>query len=228
MASLQSLYLIPPLSRSRQRTHSCFCIVYSVSSNTDHTMRIFDLFYLTLVSCLLSLTIPESQGRWSALYRNVLSLISYARLTCSTLSRPNYFAIVTNSPSSDDSFCLIGEAGVCRQAAFGIDDTCHPLDAPTTPTPTLVLNVSATRTVTAIAASPIAFNPILYKDTFATQFDAKNVLRKSKRPKSVLGHILSEKHSVHLPDFLSAAISTIIVVRMLTVRNPLTDSLVLQ
>jgi hypothetical protein len=100
-------------------------------------MKIFYALYFTLVAYWLATNMPESQGRWLALCKDVVSLISY------------------------NHFSWTGGFDACWLSPFGIDGTCHPLDIPITPTPTIVLNESATHTVSAIAASPVALNLVL-------------------------------------------------------------------
>ena len=164
---------LPFLSHQQTVYHPPVPHTPSRLSHNDPTIQIFCMLYLTLVTYLLAMTIPESQGRWSALSKDIVSLISYAHLTI--------------SPGVDASWL----------SPFGIDDTCHPLNL-STPTPTVVPSTPATRTVSAITASPIAFNPVLYKDIFAVQLEITKAPRSPKRSKSAQGRIPCGVESAHL------------------------------
>lgn len=185
----------------------------------------FYVLYFTFITYLLAATMPESQGRWSSLYNDTLSLICYIRLATSTALLQYRFAAVTNPLLAGNSLSPVGGVDVCLVSFFGINSTCHPLDVPTTPTPTLVLNTPVTRTVSAIAASPILYDPVPYKDMFPTQPEIKIGLRKSQGSESKQGGIRSNVEPTRPSDFLSTATSTMIVLQLLMVREAFFDSL---
>ena len=182
-------------------------------------MRMFHVLYFTFVTYLLAVTMPESQGRWSSLYNSTLSLICYIRTATSAALIRYHFALVTNPLSAENSFSPVGGVGICLVSAFGIDSTCHPLDVPIAPTPTLVFNTPATRTVSATAASPIVYNSVSYKDMFSTQPEIECGIRRSKASKSKLGGTPSNVQPAHFLDLLSTVTSTAIVVHLLMVRK---------
>ena len=182
-------------------------------------MQIFHVLYFTFIAYLLAVTIPESQGRWLALCQGTLSLISYIRLTASATILPYRLAIVTNPLPAEKSFPSMGKNDVCWLSPFGIYGICHPLDTPSTPTPTVVLNTPATRTSSAIAASPIGYKLTLYEDTFFARPNTKNAPRKSKGYKSRQGGIPSNVESIGPLDLLSTITSTMIIVQFLMVRR---------
>lgn len=169
-------------------------------SHNDPAMQIFYVFYFTLVTYLLATTMPESQGRWLALSRNIVSLISYAHST---------------TPVSVDT---------CWPSSFGIDDTCHPLDLFITPTPTVISSTPATRTVSAVAASPIGFNTVSYRDVFAERFDIARAPRNRKNSKPTQRGTLCGVELAHLLDLLTTVTSTMIIVQLFTVRKSTPDS----
>lgn len=181
-------------------------------------MRILYVLYFTSITYLLAATITESQGRWTSLYDSILTLVCYVRSATSAKLLRYSFAIVTNLLSVENSLSSVRGVDVCRVSAFGTDSTCHPLDVSITPTPTLVFNTPTTRTVSAIAASPIAYNPIPYKDMYSTQLEIKTGLRKSKERRSKNGGIPSNVETTSFLDSLSTAASTIIIVQLLMVR----------
>ncbi|KAF9644666.1 hypothetical protein BDM02DRAFT_3190374 [Thelephora ganbajun] len=180
-------------------------------------MQIFYVFYFTLVTYLLAMTMPESQGRWPTLYEDVLSLISYTHWTTSAVLFPYHFVIVMNSVSVENLFSSMGEIDVCWLSPFGTDGTCHPLDIPIAPTPTLILDTPATLTVPAIATSPTAFNLISHKDMFPVQLETKYMPGKSKEFKSTQGGAPNDAESPHLLDLLTAAASTMVIIQLLMV-----------
>jgi len=143
---------------------------------------------------------PEAQGRWLALSRDIVSLISYAHST---------------TPVGVDA---------CWPSSFGIDGTCHPLDLLIIPTPTVVPSTPATRTVSAVAASPIPFNPVSYKDVFAEQFEITRAPRNRKNSKPTQRGTPCGVELAHLLDLLSTVASTMIIVQLLTVRKSTPDS----
>lgn len=179
-------------------------------------MRIFYVLYFTSITYLLAVTMPEFQGRWSSLCNNILSLIHHIR---SSTSAAFLFAIATDPPSAAGPFSSMGGIDVCRVSTFGIDDTCHPFDAPIAYTPTLIFNTPATRTVSAIAAAPVAYNLVPYKDMFFMQPEIEIGLRKSKGSNSRQGGIPSNVEPIHILDLLSSAVSTLIIVQLLMVRK---------
>ena len=146
------------------------------------------------------MTMPESQGRWLALSKGTVSLISYAH---------------SATPVGVDA---------CWPSSFGIDGTCHPLDLSIIPTPTVVPSTPATRTVSAVAASPIPFNPVSYKDAFAEQFEITRAPRNRKKSKSTQRGTPCGVELAHLLDLLTTVASTMIIVQLLTVRKSIPDS----
>ena len=139
------------------------------------------------------MAMPESQGRWLALFKDIVSLISYDHST---------------TPVAVDA---------CWPSSFGINGACHPLDPLIIPTPTVVPSTLATRTVSAVAASPIAFNPVSYGDMFAEQVEITRAPRNRKKSKST-------QESAHLLDLLTTVASTTIIVQLFTVRKSILDS----
>ena len=182
-------------------------------------MRIFYLLYRAVITLLLAITMPESRGRWSGLYEVIASILSYTRSTTSAIWFPYQFVTGTAPVSADDSPSLTEGMDVCWESSFGINGACHPLDNPIIPTPTVVPDAPATRTVSAILASPIPFNPVLYKDIFIVQPKIAKVPRSPRQFGSTQAEVLSEAASVRLLDLLNTAVSTAIVVQVLTVRN---------
>jgi hypothetical protein len=181
-------------------------------------MQILYVFYFTLVAWLFAVTMPESQGRWFALCKAVVFLVSYVPSTTSAGSLPYRFVIVTNSVSAENSFSSTGGVDVCWLSLFGLHGTCHPLDIPFAPTPTIILDTPGTRTVSAITASPIALNLVLYKDMYTVQFETTKPLRKSKESKPTQGGTPGDAKPANPLDLLTTAVSTMIVVQLLTVR----------
>jgi len=184
-------------------------------------MQIFYVLYFTLITCLLSTTMPESHGRWFVLYKGMVSLISYTRPTPTLL--PYHFVIVTNSVSVENSLSSTGGVDVCWLSPFGIDGTCNPLDVPITPTPTTVLQIPGTRTTSANAALPITLSLIPYEDMFAVQVEATRAFGKPRKFKSTQGRIPNDTQLAYLLDLLTTTTSTMVVVQLLTVRNSITD-----
>ena len=178
-------------------------------------MHIFYLLYRAVITLLLAITMPESRGRWSGLYEVIVSILSYTRSTTSAIWLPYQFVTGAAPVSTDDSFSSTEGIDVCWESSFGINGTCHPLDDPITPTPTVVPDAPANRTVSAILASPIPFNPVLYKDIFIVQ----SKIRGPNQSESTQAKILSEAASAHLLDLFNTAVSTVIVVQFLTVRK---------
>jgi hypothetical protein len=136
------------------------------------------------------MTMPESQGRWSTLSKDIVSLISYAHSTISA-------SVDACWPSPPPP---------------GIDDTRHTLDL-TTPTPTIVPSTPATRVVSTTTATPIAFNLVLYKDMFAVQLETTKALMNPKAFKSMQGGTPS-----YFLDLLTTVASTMVIVRDSTLR----------
>ncbi|KAF9785796.1 hypothetical protein BJ322DRAFT_1056398 [Thelephora terrestris] len=206
-----------PLSTSSADSATRISSTPSRPSCNDPTMQICYVLYFTLIAYLLAVTIPGSQERWSALNMNVVSLISHIHSTTSTTLLSYCFSFVTSSLSAEKRFSSAGRIDVCRLSPLRTDGTCHPLDSPTTPTPTLILNTSATRTGSAIAASPIGYNPTPYNDAFFLSLDTRNAPRKSEGFKSRKDEIPS--NSVGPSCLLSAMTSTMIIVQCLMVRH---------
>lgn len=179
-------------------------------------MQTLYVLYFTFIAFLLAVTIHESQGRWSILCQDILSLISHNSSTTSMASLSHRFTI-TDSLSVENSLSSTGEFDVCWLSPFGVHGACHPFDAPPGPTPTLVLNVFATRTVSAIPATPIGYNLVLYKDIFAPQFDAKRTPRKSNESRSTRSVTLNNVKSIGFLGTLSTLASTVIIVQLLMV-----------
>lgn len=188
-------------------------------------MRIFYLLYFASIACLLAITIPGSWEPWTDLYRNALSFISYMYPTASGMPPSYNLVFVTDSMSAENSFSSLGGIDICWLSPFGIDGTCHPLDAPPAPTPTLVFNTSATHTLSAVAASPVVYKPVLYKDAFASQFETGGVSRMPKESGLVRGGPSNSMEPTHFLDLISSATSMMIVAQLLMVReytfNPL-------
>ena len=187
-------------------------------------MHIFHLLDLAIVTFLLAITMPESRGRWSGLYEDFVSMLSYTRSTISAISLPYQFVTGTTSVSADNSLSLVEVVDICWQASFGIHGTCHLLDNPITPTPTVVPDAPVTRTVSAILASPIPFNRVSYKDILVVQPKITRGSRDPKQSKSTQANILSEAAQVYYLDLLDTAVSTMIVIQVLTVRKSVFDS----
>lgn len=186
-------------------------------------MRTFSVLYLSFIIYLLAITMPESQRCWSCLNENVLSLIRYIRSATPARLLQCHFGNTNNSISAEAPFSSVGGIDVCRVSAFEIDSICHPLDAPIVPTPTHLLDISATRTVSAIAPSPVAYCLVPYEDMFPTQPKIKIRSRKSKESRQ--GGVPSDVEQNNLFALLCATISTMIVVQFLMVRKVTSDLL---
>lgn len=179
-------------------------------------MQTHSLLYFTFITFLLAVTMPESQGRWFILYQDILSLISCTRSTTSTTSLPRRF-IMTDSLLAENSLSSTGGFNVCWLSPFGVHGTCHPFDAPPGPTPTLVPNTPATRTVSAIPASPIGYHLVLYSDMFASQLKTERKPKKLNESKSTRSVIPNSMKSTGFLGMLSTVTSTVIIVQLLMV-----------
>jgi hypothetical protein len=188
-------------------------------SYSNPAMRTFYVLNFAFIAYLLAVTMPESQGRWYCLYDNALSSIRYIRSATSATLLRCHLGILTNPLSVENPLSSVGGVGACRGAAFGIDITCHPLDFSIIPTPTLLLDSSATRTLSAIAASPVVYGLVPYEDMFPTRPKIKTGLRKESKSR--------EGRPIHLLDLFSTVASTTIVVQLLMVRKVTFDSLFL-
>lgn len=175
-------------------------------------MQIFYMFYLNLVTYLRAMATPELRGRWSALYKPITSLTSYAQSTISAVSFAYHFVTGITSVLADDSPPLA--------ECVRIDGVCHPLDLPVMPTSTDISSTPAASMISVITTSLIAFNPVLYKDIFMARLEITKAPRNPKESKPARAGIPSVE-SAHL---LTTAASTTMVVQLFTVHKSILGS----